>query len=208
MKRIALLAAAFSIWVVACGSAHALGIGVKAGTTGLGLDVATSVFPLVDARVGYSAWKYNYDASTSGANYAGHVHLSNLNALLDFHPMGPLFRLTGGVIFNKNKYDATGTPNGIPGAYNVSVESGRSAAPYAGIGWGRVAGLGVNLYADVGLMFMGTPKVTVNADCSTLSAGQCTALQNQVATEQQALQDKLNRFKTYPVINVGVTIGF
>src|SRR5882672_4598987 len=135
MKRIAVLAAG----LVACGSAHALGVGVKAGTTGVGLDVAMSVFPLVDARVGWAGLKWGLDQNTSGASYKGDLKLNNVNALLDFHPLGPMFRLTGGLIFNSNKYDATGTPNGIPGSFSASVESGRAAAPYAGVGWGRVA---------------------------------------------------------------------
>lgn len=207
MKRI-LRAAAVAVTYLACGSAHALGVGVKAGTTGLGLDVAMSVAPLIDARVGWSGLKYGYDQNTSNVSYKGDLKLNNLNALLDFHPLGPLFRLTGGVIFNKNKYEATGTPNGVPGSFSATVESGRSAAPYVGIGWGRVAGLGVNWYADLGAMFMGEPKATLTPDCSGLTAGQCTTLQNQVASEQQALQDSLKRFKVYPVINIGVTIGF
>ena len=204
MKRALVMAAALA----ACGSAHAFGLGVKVGTTGLGIDVAKNIAPTLDARVGYSGGSIGYDASTSAASYSGDIKLSNLNALLDFHPLGPLFRISGGLIFNKNKYEATGTPNGQPGSFNATVESGKSAAPYIGIGYGNVAGMGVNFYADLGVMFMGTPKATITANCSGLSGAQCTTLQNQVATEQQNLQDKLDRFKAYPVLNVGLTIGF
>ena len=204
MKRALVMAAALAT----CGTAHAFGLGVKVGTTGLGIDVAKNIAPTLDARVGYSGGSIGYDASTSAASYSGDIKLSNLNALLDFHPLGPLFRISGGLIFNKNKYEATGTPNGQPGSFNATVESGKSAAPYLGIGFGNVAGMGVNFYADLGVMFMGTPKATISANCSGLSGAQCTALQNQVATEQQNLQDKLDRFKAYPVLNVGLTIGF
>jgi hypothetical protein len=204
MKKTLLYLAALA----ACGTAQAAGVGVRIGTTGLGVDVAKNIAPTLDVRVGYSGGSWGYDSSTSGASYKGDIKLSNLNALLDFHPLGPLFRISGGVIFNKNKYDATGTPNGQAGSFNATVESGKTAAPYLGIGWGNVAGAGVNFYADLGVMFMGTPKATISANCSGLSAGQCTTLQSQVATEQQNLQDKLDRFKAYPVLNVGLTIGF
>ena len=207
MKRSIAFAAAV-LAVAASGSAHAIGVGLKAGTTGIGGDVAMSVFPLVDARIGWAGGSISRNYSTSSANYDGKIKLNNLNALLDFHPLGPSFRLTGGVIFNDNKYDASGTPtNGLPGSFNASVK-GNSAAPYLGVGWGRVAGMGVNFYADLGAMFMGSPKATINANCSGLSAAQCTALQNQAATEQGALQDKLNSFKVYPVLSIGFTIGF
>ena len=204
MKKVLVLAAALA----ACGAAQAAGVGVRIGTTGLGVDLAKNVAPTLDVRVGYSGGSWGYDTSTSNASYKGDLKLSNLNALLDFHPLGPLFRISGGVIFNKNKYDATGTVNGQPGSIDARVESGRSAAPYLGIGYGNVAGTGVNFYADLGVMFMGTPKATLTANCSGLSPAQCTVLQNQTASEQQALQDKLDRFKAYPVLNIGLTIGF
>src|SRR5438105_2979926 len=203
MKRIAVLAAC----MVACGSAHAIGVGLKAGTTGIGGDVAMSVFPLVDARIGWAGGSLSRSYSTSGASYDGKMKLNNLNALLDFHPLGPTFRLTGGLIFNDNKYDATGTPSNGVGSLSASVK-GNSAAPYLGVGWGRVAGMGINWYADLGAMFMGSPKATINANCSGLSAAQCTALQGQAATEQSALQDKISSFKVYPVLSIGFTVGF
>jgi hypothetical protein len=204
MKRFLVLAAALA----ACGAAQAAGVGVKAGTTGIGVDVAWKLMPLLDARVGYSAMKWGYDKKTSGAEYDGDLKLSNLNVLADFHPLGPLFRLTGGVIFNTNKYEAVGRSTSVPGSYNATVESGNKAAPYLGIGWGNVAGMGVNFYADLGVMFMGTPKATLSANCTGLSGAQCSALQGQAAAEQANLQDQLKSFKAWPVLNLGVTIGF
>ena len=204
MKRALLFTAAFA----ACGSLHAAGVGIRVGTTGVGADVGFNLAPTLDARVGYSGLKWSHDVDTSNVSYKGNAKLSNLNALLDFHPLGPIFRLTGGVIFNDNKYEATGHPNSGPGTINAKVEAGNRAAPYLGVGWGNVAGAGVNFYADLGVMFMGSPKATLTADCSGLSAGQCSVLQSQTASEQSALEDKLHRFKAYPVLNIGVTIGF
>lgn len=204
MKRVMVFAAA----LLCAGAAQAAGIGVRAGTTGIGADVAWNIAPTIDARVGYSGLKWGYDVNTSNASYNGDLHLSNLNALVDFHPLGPIFRLTGGVIFNDNKYQATGHPNGIPGSFSATVEPGHRAAPYLGIGWGNVAGAGVNFYADLGVMFMGSPKATLNADCTNLSAGQCSTLQSQIAAEQANLEDQLKRLKAYPVLSIGLTIGF
>jgi hypothetical protein len=68
--------------------------------------------------------------------------------------------------------------------------------------------MGVNFYADLGVMFMGSPKATLNADCSGLSASQCATLQSQATAEQARLEDELKRFKAYPVLNIGLTIGF
>jgi hypothetical protein len=203
MKSVLVFAAA----VLASGAAHAAGVGVRVGTTGIGGDIAFGVAPTLSARVGYSAGSLSHTTSTSSASYDGKLKLSNLNAFLDFSPLGP-FRLTGGVIFNDNKYDATGRPNGAPGSFNAQVKSGNRAAPYLGVGYGNVSGMGINFYADLGVMFMGSPKATINADCSGLSAGQCSTLQSQATAEQARLEDELKRFKAYPVLNIGLTIGF
>jgi hypothetical protein len=194
--------------LAAAGSAHAFGIGVRAGTTGLGADVAWDLAPTLSARLGYSGGKFGYDADTDQFSYDGDIKLSNVNALLDFAPLGPFFRISGGVIFNDNKFDVRGTSSSFPGAITGSVKSGKSAAPYLGIGFGRVAGAGVNFYADLGVMFQGSPRATLNADCTGLSGPQCTTLQNEAAAEQARLQDELKNFKYYPVLNIGLTVGF
>ena len=204
MKRLLVAAAALAIF-----DAQAAGIGIRAGTTGVGADIGFNVAPTFDARIGYSGLKWGYDVNTSQAKYDGDLKLSNLNALIDWRPLiGSFFRVSGGVIFNKNKYEATGTPNGGVGSFNALVESGKSTAPYLGIGFGSVAGMGANFYADLGVMFMGEPKATLTANCAGISAAQCTTLNNQVTAEQQRLQDELKRFKAYPVLNIGFTIGF
>ena len=191
---------------LAAGSAQAAGIGARIGTTGLGADVAWDLAPTLSARLGYSGGTVNHDVSTD-VTYHGKLKLSNLNTFLDFAPLGPLFRITGGFIFNQNKFDVnTDQVNG--GSISGTVKPSNSAAPYLGIGYGRVSGAGVNFYADLGVMFQGSPKATLTANCGSLSAGQCSTLQSQVASEQAQLEDKLKNAKYYPVLNIGLTIGF
>ena len=193
--------------LAAAGSAQAAGIGARIGTTGLGADVAWDLAPTLSARVGYSGGSVDHDVSTDLTTYHGKLNLKNLNTFLDFAPLGPLFRFTGGFIFNDNKFDVnTDQFNG--GSISGTVKPSNSAAPYLGIGYGRVSGAGVNFYADLGVMYQGSPKASLTANCGTLSAGQCSTLQGQVASEQAALEDKLKNAKYYPVLNVGLTIGF
>ena len=192
---------------LAAGSAQAAGIGARIGTTGLGADVAWDLAPTLSARVGYSGGSVNHDVSTDLTTYHGKLNLKNLNTFLDFAPLGPLFRISGGFIFNDNKFDVnTDQFNG--GSISGTVKPSNSAAPYLGIGYGRVAGTGVNFYADLGVMYQGSPKASLTANCGTLSPGQCSTLQSQVASEQAALEDKLKNAKYYPVLNIGLTIGF
>jgi hypothetical protein len=191
--------------MIAAGSVQAVGVGVRAGTTGVGADVAWSFAPTLSARVGYSALSWDRDVSTDTVHYDGKLKLGNLNTFIDFSPLGP-FRLTGGLVFNNNKYDLRGDAGG--GSISGTVKPGKSAAPYLGIGYGNVSGMGVNFYADFGVMFQGSPKASLSANCGSLSAGACSSLQSQAAAEQARLEDKLKDFKYYPVLNLGLTVGF
>jgi len=192
---------------LAAGSAQAAGIGARIGTTGLGADVAWDLAPTLSARLGYSGGNVNHDVSTDLTNYHGKLKLSNLNTFLDFAPLGPFFRITGGFIFNDNKFDVQ-SDQVSGGSISGTVKPEKTAAPYLGIGYGRVSGTGVNFYADLGVMYQGTPQATLTANCGSISAGQCSTLQGQVAAEQARLEDKLKNAKYYPVLNIGLTIGF
>jgi hypothetical protein len=202
-------------------TAYAAGVGIRAGTTGVGGDIAFGLMPTLSARIGYSFLNYSNDIDVTDVNYDAKLKLSNANFLLDWSPLGP-FRITGGIIANDNKIDVTGTPSGgsftingvtypaaAVGSLSGQIKSGNRAAPYLGIGYGNVAGAGVNFYFDLGVMFQGSPKATLNGTCGTaLPPAQCAQFQSDVAAEQQQLQEDVKRFKYYPVANIGVTIGF
>jgi hypothetical protein len=197
--------------VAAAGSAQAAGIGVRAGTTGLGADFGWDVAPTLGGRIGLSGMNFNTDVETSQANYDAKVKLANLNLFLDWSPLGP-FRITAGFIANNNKIDLNGTPTSgsslIPPGSSISgtVKPDKDFAPYLGIGYGNVWTAGVNFYVDLGVMFQGSPQVSLS--CQPAGSAQCAAAQSQIAAEQQRVQDELNKFKYYPVLNLGITIGF
>jgi hypothetical protein len=202
-------------------AAMAAGAGLRAGTTGIGGDIAVEVLPTLSARVGYSYLSFSTTVDSTDVEYDARPKLSNGNLFLDWSPLGP-FRITGGLILNGNKVDVTAVPtggnftiNGVVypaasiGSLSGTVESGKSAAPYLGIGYGNVSGAGVNFYFDLGVMFQGTPKASLTAVCgASLSAGQCSQLQANVAAEAIDLQDNIKNFKYFPVVSFGVTIGF
>ena len=109
--------------LAAAGSAQAAGVGVRAGTTGVGGDVGFRLMPTLSARLGYSGLSYSRDVDVTDVEYDGRLRLSNLNLLLDFSPLPGPFRITGGFIFNDNKIDVTGRPTG--GTYTLNGKSTR-----------------------------------------------------------------------------------
>jgi hypothetical protein len=59
------------------------------------------------------------------------------------------------------------------------------------------------------VVFQGSPKARLDAACGpALSAGACAQLQADVAAEQARIEDELKSFKYYPVLNLGLTVGF
>jgi hypothetical protein len=216
--HLAVLASALLI----AGSASATGVGVRVGTTGVGGDVAFDLVPTLSARFGYSYLSFSTTVDSTDVSYDAKPKLSNGNLFLDFAPLGPLFRITGGVILNDNKVDVNAQPTGgtytlggvtypaaAIGSLSGTVKSGNSAAPYLGIGYGRVAGAGVNFYADLGVMFQGTPKASLTATCGPATPpALCSQIQASTAAEAIDLQNSIKNFKYFPVASIGVTIGF
>ena len=164
---------------------------------------------------------YKTTLEESDVSYDTNLKLSNLRAFLDWSPLGP-FRITAGIVGNGNKADVIGIPtggtftiNGVPysaeavGTLSGSVEPGRSAAPYLGIGYGNVAGAGVNFYFDLGVVFQGAPTASLTASCGpAVPPAQCAQIRSDLAAEQQQLQEELDKYKVYPVLSVGLTVGF
>ena len=195
---------------VAAGSAQAAGIGVRAGTTGLGADFGWDIAPTLGGRIGLSAINFSTHVESDDVRYDAKAKLANLNALLDWSPLGP-FRISGGFMPNNNKVDLTGQPSSggsFPQGASLTgtVKPDKSFAPYLGVGYGNVWTKGVNFYFDLGIMFQGSPQVSLS--CQPAGSPQCASSQSQVAAEQQRVQDELNKFKYFPVLNLGITVGF
>jgi hypothetical protein len=189
------------------GGAQAAGAGVRIGTTGVGADFGWDIAPTLGGRLGISTGSWSRDFDTSDVSYDAKLKLGNVNAFLDWSPLGP-FRITAGVIANNNKIDLVGRPN-FDATITGTVKPSNSWAPYLGIGYGNVWTAGVNFYFDIGVMYLGSPKASLAVNCGpTANPVQCAAAQSQVAAEQQRVQDELKNFKYYPVANIGITIGF
>ena len=196
-------------------SAQAGGIGVRAGTTGVGVDLGGDVAPTLGWRLGVSGMNVNTHVDTNDVRYDAKAKVLTGSLLLDWSPLGP-FRISGGFMPNQNKIDLTGQPSGgggssvVPAGSSLTgdVKPERSFAPYLGVGYGNVWTRGVNFYFDLGIMFQGSPEVSLSLNCGSATPAQCAAAQSQVEAERQRVQDKVDRYKYYPVANIGLTIGW
>jgi hypothetical protein len=171
------------------------------------------VMPTLGWRLGLSGMNVNTHVDTNDVRYDAKAKVLTGSLLLDWSPLGP-FRISGGFMPNRNKIDLTGQPSGggsFPAGSSLTgeVKPERSFAPYLGVGYGNVWTRGVNFYFDLGIMFQGSPQVSLSVNCgpSEGTAG-CTQARNEVEAERQRVQDKVDRYKYYPVANIGLTIGW
>jgi hypothetical protein len=196
-----------------------IAIGAKGGTLGIGGEVTVGIIPGVNFRTGYNAFNYDGNTTKSDIGYDYKLKLGTLPVLVDWHPL-PLsgFRLTTGLVINNNKIDATARPRGnyfigdqSYSATEIGTLTGKiefnKVAPYAGIGWGNAVGkhLPITLTCDVGVLFQGTPKVSLAANGTSASL---PAFQTELAKEVNTIKNSTDSIKYYPVISLGLAYKF
>jgi hypothetical protein len=87
-----------------------LGLSGELGTTGVGVHLSVPLAQQLNARFGVNYFDYSFNSSTNDVNYDAKARLRTFDALLDWFPFDSGFRLSGGVVYNGNKIDATGKP--------------------------------------------------------------------------------------------------
>jgi hypothetical protein len=202
------------------------GAGLRIGTLGAGVDFDIALIDRVNLRVGYSAYNIHRNVEQTDVTYDGKVKLSNPAVTLDWFPLEDSgFRASLGAVGSGTRVDATGMPNSsaqyvINGvtytaaqltSLNGRFRFGNTVSPYMGIGWGNPVKSSQKLtfLFDVGVVYGGTPDVTLNANCaSTVPTTICSQLAQDIEAERQKLVDQLTTIKWYPVISLGMGYRF
>lgn len=206
--------------IAAAGAAHAvdMGIGLKVGTHGLGADLGFGLSERFTLRLGYSGLSWSGDFEEEDITYDTKLRLAAFSGLVDWKFWRQV-RLTAGLVHVKDKGALTGTPTGGTftindvdyaasevGTISGTVRMGKSATPYLGIGYGDIARKGLSFYADLGILFQGKPDVELSANCG--ATARCAQLQADVEAEERKLQEDLDKFKYYPILNLGIAYGW
>lgn len=193
-----------------------LGVGVKAGTLGIGIEGVWQPLPYMDVRVGANAYDYNDDGSQAGVNYDAELNLETFYATANLRfPLSP-FRVTGGVYSNGNEINmvsANSTSFDIGGSTFTPADVGTlrsttsfaSTSPYLGIGYDFSVFGKVGLNLDFGVLWQGEPDVTLTSD--GLLAADPTFLAS-LETERLELEDEVSDYKAWPVITLGFVYNF
>ena len=200
----------------ATGSAGGVGATVKVGTLGVGGELTLGLCDYAGIRLGANAFSYEPSTDTDEGKITGDLEWLSYGALLDIHPFGGGFRISGGGMLNKNKFklraDLTKPVELNDREYSLSELHGQVTfedfAPYLGIGYGNAVGADGRWHfsCDFGVMFQGEPKVDATAKSSNPALQ--PAVDAALAQEVEDIKDDAKNFQYYPVISVGVSFRF
>jgi hypothetical protein len=140
---------------------------------------------------------------------------------VDLHPFKQAFRITGGFLINGNEVNGVGKASSLEtfdlNGQSYELTSAHAAlsyntfAPYAGFGWDTTFGDHDNwgFTFDIGVVFSGSPKLSVNASEST-RPGYATpgSFDSNLESERKKLEEDLNDFELWPVISAGIVYQF
>ena len=194
-----------------------IGLNVKAGTLGAGVELSKSFGEKFSIGLGFNAYDFKTTDSSSDIDYDFNFDLQSVALLGHYHPFSGIFRLTAGALYNNNELKLTGKPtagstysiNG--GSYSASAVGTltgtltfNSLAPYIGLGWGNRPGGKLGLSADIGLLHQGSPKLALSAT----GALSDPLLAADLEQERRSAEDDLSDFKWYPVVSLGLYYRF
>ena len=211
----------------ACARAE-VALGGKAGSLGLGLELTVGLSPQWNARIGANGFNYTDDRRKAGhLEYDATAKLRTGTALLDWHPGGHGFRLSGGLVYNDTHIDGTSLVpasgnydiGGIPVPVSlVGTLSGRidfdRVVPYLGLGWGNAVSQDrkVGFFVDAGAIFQGRGKVTLTPNIpagSPLNNPTArAALDILLRQEERNVEKDVADYTVYPVVAIGLSYRF
>lgn len=193
------------------------GLGVKAGTLGLGADAAIGLHDRIALRGGFGVFPFTPRLTYSGIEYDMELPSPQFTATADIFLIGAL-RLTGGVLVStpdfvlKSDLTNAGTVDigGLQFAgSDVGLVSGavinKDVAPYVGLGFGRIAKRGLGFFVDLAVAFQGEPDVQLAA---TGPIRDDPNFQSALRAEEQSLAEEIKLAKYYPILSLGLSFGF
>lgn len=201
------------------GNTSDVGIGLSAGTMGIGVSLSKLLVSHVGLRVQGNFFNLTLNGhNTSDVTYDAKLKVQSFSGLLDLYPGARgAFRLSVGVVTDPAKVTGTGVATGgdftLNGHTYTASQVGTLSAtgqfpsvlPYVGIGFGTAASKngGLSLTFDLGIA-IGKPSINLTATGAANNA----ALQSDLNAQAAKTQTDLNKVPGYPVIAVGLMYRF
>ena len=198
-----------------------LALGPKFGTTGLGLEMTFGVNPYLNLRSGFNYGSFTWGQEFGNVDYDLDVTMISMPLMLDVHPFGGQFRLTGGLYVQPGtKADLDATPSSptqigshtypadVIGTLTGKIEAGDVVAPYLGLGIGNAVGEDQRLLVtlDVGVIFQ-SYDVSLSSDGAGMGAALPT-FREDLKKEEKLLQKDAEDWEIFPVLAISIAWHF
>ncbi len=211
-----------------------IGVGVKAGTLGAGVDLSFALTQTINARIGVTSVQIDSEQETLSVGDTGFEQDMNATLDADYGASGLLFdwyvfdgtfHVTAGMVKNNGAVGIAGTLqpgvdyiiNGqllqstdINGNIGGNVSLGDSYQPYLGIGWGRKADddPGFSLSVELGVALL-DPEAQLQA--SVILGGNFNTdkeFSDMLRDAEDNFESELDEFELFPVLSIGVNYAF
>jgi hypothetical protein len=194
-------------------SAQGLAIGARAGTLGLGGEVALGLSDIITLRGGLGAFPWDYEGEFEGEEYTVTFPSSIWTVGADLYLGGGGIRLMGGIMGKSDNvemvsilsgsteigetiYDATGTVKGVLEQADI--------APFVGLGFGKHTSGGFGFFLDLGVAFSGEPEINMSA---TGDIALIPGIEDDLQLEADQIEEELGSFIQYwPMVSLGFKI--
>ena len=198
-----------------------LALGPKFGTTGLGLEMTFGVNPYLNLRSGFNYGSFTWGQEFGNVDYDADVTMTSVPLLLDVHPFGGQFRITGGLYLQPGtKADLDATPSeptqigshtynpDTIGTLTGEIEVSSALTPYLGIGFGNTVGEDqlLTLTLDIGVIFQ-SYDVSLDSDGAGMTA-QLDTFREDLKKEEGLLQKDADDWKIFPVVAISLAWHF
>jgi len=214
-----------------------IGVGVKVGILGVGVEAAVPVGGHLNVRGGGNFFSYNDTLTSDGITYNAKLQFRSGEASVDWFPWAKGFHISpGALLYNGNQItggaDVSGgktfTLNGTTytsSATDPVTGSGSltftKAAPKLTVGWGNLVPRSERHFSfpfEVGFAYVGDPKFALSLAGTACYNYQGTLYCDNVATdsniqanlaaEQKKISNDLTDARFYPILSQGFAIRF
>lgn len=218
-KSILTLSTALFLAVPAAVSAQGLGIAARAGTLGVGAEIALGLTDAFVIRGGLGLTPLEPSLTIDDIDFTLTLPETWFNVGADLY-LGGSFRIGGGMLFKADDFSIVGE---ITGSTTIEIGDERydatqvsqlrgtldseKQAPYVLIGFGKHTSSGIGLFLDLGAAFLGDSNVilTATGDPAVVNSPE---FQAELRKQETNIEDDFASYiKIWPIVNIGLRIG-
>lgn len=190
---------------------------VSGGTLGIGPEIGYRPVPIFGIRANATFLGVSHSIDVDDIHYDGDARLRSYGATADLYPFRNAFRISAGFRVDRNRIDLVATPTeavAIGSTIYTPEQIGtiegkiraKTFAPTFTVGVARNRNRGFAWSLDAGVMLHGTPRIHDLVTTGELATN--PFFQDDLAEERADIENKVNDYKVYPIVQLSVGYAF